>query len=82
MNANTVCARCLRHCTGNQKRLIHMARKKKNMMSGIINILVMLMIIPIISSAMSGIAGDDPAVGALVAILPVMLIFNAIGDFF
>lgn len=64
------------------KEVENMARKKKNMMSGIINILVMLMIIPLLTSAMSGIGGDDPTVAALMAILPIMLIFNAIGDFF
>jgi len=57
-----------------------MARQKKDMMSGIINIVLLAVMIPVIASALEGIS-EDPAVTAIVAILPIILIFNAITDF-
>lgn len=55
-----------------------MARKGKNMFGGIMNLLILVMIIPIITSSFTS---SDPTVQALMAIVPVMLILNAVGDF-
>lgn len=56
-----------------------MARTKKNMISGVINLVMIAALIPVITSAVSS---EDPAVTAIVALLPVVLLFNALGDFF
>lgn len=55
-------------------------RRKKDWFGGIMNLLMLVMMIPIITSALGGIS-DDPTILVLVGLLPVLMIFNAIGDF-
>ena len=57
-----------------------MARRKKDLMGGMINILVLVMLIPILLTALP--ESEDPSMTALMGILPIILIFNAFQDLF
>jgi len=54
-------------------------RRTRDILSGILNIVVLLMILPLLTS---NISTSDPTTQALLAILPAIVIINALMDFF
>jgi len=54
-------------------------RRTRDLLSGILNIVVLLMVLPLLTSAIST---EDPTTQALLAILPTIIIINALMDFF
>jgi len=58
-----------------------MTKKKRtrDILSGLLNVIVLLMVIPLLTQ---NITSEDPTTQALLAILPVIIIINALMDFF
>jgi len=54
-------------------------RRTRDILSGILNIVVLLMVLPLLTST---ITTEDPTTQALLAILPTIIIINALMDFF
>jgi len=60
--------------------ITNMGKKKAGGLTMITDILMIAVMIPIVITLLSGITSDDPTVTAILAIMPVLIIMNLLGD--